>query len=221
MLTSTPCRFSDLPAAHHVCECSRASLVDAIRIVQFCGAVDAQSDQEAVALEEHAPRVIQPRPIRLNRVGDLLIRPPVSFDVLDRALEEVQPHQRRFAALPADDHFRTRLRLEQLSYVGLEQVVEPSGNGCPGRAFLSTGKNNTCSRDCRQRPSASPEGGRQLCSSSASHDHDGQRDQAHPRHERRDDGGCRIRDGSEFVPERLHFSPDAESSTGPATRGRW
>ena len=61
--------------------------------------------------------------VGLHGVRDALSRPLVAFDVLDRALEEVEAHERRLATLPADDDVRARLRLEQLADVGLEQLV--------------------------------------------------------------------------------------------------
>ena len=74
-------------------------------------------------LKKRAPLVVERRAVGLDRVGDLLARALVPLDVLDRALEEVEAHQRRLAALPADDHLGAGLRLEQLPDVGLEQLV--------------------------------------------------------------------------------------------------
>ena len=123
MLTSTPCRFRQSPAAHHLVERSLAALVDAIGVVQLARAVDAQADEELVRLEEGAPLVVEQRAVGLDRVRRPAVRALVAFDVLDRALEEVEAHQRRLAALPGDDDLRPRLRLEQLADVGLEQLV--------------------------------------------------------------------------------------------------
>ena len=111
------------PAAHHIVERSLAALVHAIGVVQLARAVHAQADEDLVLLEEGAPGVVQLRAVGLDGVGDLLSRLLVPLDVLDRALEEVEAHERRLATLPADDDFRSGLRLEQLTDVGLEELV--------------------------------------------------------------------------------------------------
>jgi len=108
---------------HHIVERSLAALVDAIRIVKLARAVDAQADQDVVPLQEGAPRVVQPGAVGLERVRNLLSRLLVALHAGDRALEELEPHQRRLAALPADDHVGARVRLEQLADVGVEQIV--------------------------------------------------------------------------------------------------
>ena len=40
-----------------------------------------------------------------------------------RALEEIQPHQGRLAALPGDRHLRRPVRFEELADVGLQQLI--------------------------------------------------------------------------------------------------
>ena len=47
----------------------------------------------------------------------------VLLRVLDRAFEEVQPHQRRLAALPGDGDFRRAMRLDQLADVVLQLFI--------------------------------------------------------------------------------------------------
>ncbi len=57
------------------------------------------------------------------RVEDLLARSLVLLDELDRASEEVEAHQGRFAALPGDDDLRHgAVRFEHLAEVGLLQL---------------------------------------------------------------------------------------------------
>ena len=64
------------------------------------------------------------RPVRLDRVLDLLPRPEVLLRQLDGAPEEVEAHQRWLAALPRDrDERALGVRLDQLADVLLEQVV--------------------------------------------------------------------------------------------------
>ncbi len=145
-----------LPAAHHVVERALAAFVDAVGVVHLARAVDAQADEDLVLLEERAPLVVEPRAVGLDRVGDLLSGPLILPHVLDRALEEVEAHQRRLAALPADDDLGSGLRLDAAGGCTSRAARRPSGTGCPGTASPSRGRSSTCSRGCRSPRSAWP-----------------------------------------------------------------
>jgi len=118
-----PVRPQELPPAPHLVERARAALVDPIGVVHRLRAIHAEAHKKAVFLEEGAPRVIEPSPVGLDRVGDLLVRLPVLLHAGDRPLEELETHQRRLAALPRDHHLRPLLRLQQLPDVGVQHLV--------------------------------------------------------------------------------------------------
>jgi hypothetical protein len=65
-----------LDAAHDRVEGAAAALVVAVAVVQVARTVEADPHQEAVAGEERAPGVVEPRPVGLQRVLDALVRPP-------------------------------------------------------------------------------------------------------------------------------------------------
>ncbi|HEY5661766.1 MAG TPA: hypothetical protein VIR59_13350 [Gaiellaceae bacterium] len=98
-------------AAHDLIERAFVALVDAVRIVQLPLPVDREPDQEVVLLEERGPLLVEKRPVRLQRVRRPLARLQVLLRQLDRAAEEVEPHQRRLAALPRDRHLQGRTRV--------------------------------------------------------------------------------------------------------------
>ena len=74
-------------------------------------------------VEELAPLVGELGAVGLNRVLDRHAGAAMLLDARDRAAEEVEPHQRRLAALPGNRDLGSRLRLEQLPDVGVEQIV--------------------------------------------------------------------------------------------------
>ena len=119
-----PCRLSSLPAAHDVVERALAALVDAIGVVHLARPVDAQADEELVRLEECAPRVVQVRAVGLDGVGDLLVRRCCARSTycIERS-KNSRPISVGSPPCQPTDHFRARLRLEQLADVGFEQVV--------------------------------------------------------------------------------------------------
>ena len=112
-----------LAAAHDLIEASGAALVDPVGIVHLLRAVHAEADEKVVLLEERAPFIVQEGSVGLHRVQDALPRLPVLLHVLDGALEEVEPHEGRLAALPGDVDLLRRLRLQELPDVGLQHVV--------------------------------------------------------------------------------------------------
>ena len=84
-------------------------------------AVDAQPNQKIVFLEEGAPLIIQQDAVGLKGVFHGLTGPAVLFDELDRAPEELELHQRRFASLPRHGDRGRAVRLQQLADVGLQR----------------------------------------------------------------------------------------------------
>jgi len=61
-----------------------------------------------VFLEEGAPVLVEQDAVGLKRVPHDLARPTILVDELEGAPEEVELHQRRFAALPRDRHLGMR-----------------------------------------------------------------------------------------------------------------
>jgi hypothetical protein len=93
------------------------------KVVQGAWTVQAEADQEAVFVKELAPLLIDQRPVRLQRVVDAHAGLAVLLLIGDRLPEEVQPHQRRLAALPGESDLGHALRLDVLARVVLQQVV--------------------------------------------------------------------------------------------------
>jgi hypothetical protein len=77
-----------------------------------------------VLRQELRPALVELGAVGLHRVRRPLTGTQVPVDELDRAAEEVEPHQRRLAPLPRDlDRRRVRVRVDQLPDVALEQLV--------------------------------------------------------------------------------------------------
>ena len=115
MLKSTPCFCKRRKPAHHFVERSGAALVDAVGVVQFARAVEAQPDEVVVLLEELAPLVVQQRSVRLHGVLERHAGLLVLFLDSDGAPEEVDAHDGRLATLPSDGDLATPMRLDQLA----------------------------------------------------------------------------------------------------------
>src|ERR1017187_9960329 len=103
--------LEQFPALHHLVERPLAAFVDAVGVVQFFRPIHTQPDKKAVFLEERAPFIVEARSVGLNGVIDLLARLPVFVDQFHRTTEEIQSHQRRFAALPGNEYCLRPLRL--------------------------------------------------------------------------------------------------------------
>jgi hypothetical protein len=112
-----------LQAAHDLIETSRAALVDPVEVVAFLRAIEAEANSKVVLLEERAPRIVQQRSVGLYLVQDALARLPVLLDVLDRAHEEVKPHEGWLATLPCDVNLIGGLRLQEQPDIGLQHLV--------------------------------------------------------------------------------------------------
>jgi len=92
--------------------------------VDLARAVDRNADQKIVLAQKRSPVHIELRTVGLDRVRGALARLEVPIDDLDRPPEEIESHQRRFAALPGDVHDRDmRMGFDELTDVGLEQLV--------------------------------------------------------------------------------------------------
>jgi len=74
-------------------------------------------------LEKRAPVVVEQGTVRLNRVQNRLSRFAILLHVHDRAFEEVEPHQGRFAPLPCDVNIAGRMSLQELPDVAVKQLV--------------------------------------------------------------------------------------------------
>jgi len=112
-----------LVAGHDPIEAALSLLVEAVRVVELAGTVDGETDEEPVLLEECRPIIRQAGPVRLNRVRDLLAGSAVLLDQFDRAAEEVEAHHGGLPTLPSHHHLGCHMGFEELSDVGLEQVV--------------------------------------------------------------------------------------------------
>ncbi len=110
------------PAQHPV-EGGLAALVDAVGVVHVAGSVHRDADQEVVRVQEVAPLVVEERAVGLDGVEDPLSRPAEPALELERADEELEPHQCRLATLEGHhDLVGTRVGRQQLPDVGLVDV---------------------------------------------------------------------------------------------------
>ena len=124
MLHSTPAGAQVLQAAHHLVKAAAPAPGQTERVVNLARTVDRDPDEEVVLLEEGRPSVVQLGAVGLDRVLRPLPRLQVVVDQLDRAAEELEPHQRRLATLPCDLHDRDAcVRLDQLTDVRLQQLI--------------------------------------------------------------------------------------------------
>ena len=110
-------------AAHDLVEGGPADLVATISIVQLARAVDAQTDEKAVLLEEARPVAVDLGAVGLDGVGDGHARACVPVRQLDRPAEELETHEHGLAALPGDRDFGRAMRLDELPDVALEQLI--------------------------------------------------------------------------------------------------
>ena len=111
------------PTLHDPVEGSLPAAVNPVGVVDLARAIDAQTDQKIVFLEEGPPVVIEKNAIGLKGVLDYLAGPPILLDDFDGAPEEIELHQRRLAALPRHCYLERAVRLQQLPDVGLERVL--------------------------------------------------------------------------------------------------
>ena len=83
--------------------------------MHFARTIDADPDQETVLLEELRPRIVDHGAVGLNRIVNRLVGMAIFASQLDRALEERQSHEGRFAALPRDVDIGGAMRLNELA----------------------------------------------------------------------------------------------------------
>ena len=99
-------RLQEPKAAHHLVEGSAPVAVLAIAVMDFLWSVQADPDNELMALQKRAPGVIEQHPVGLQGIADRLGR-SVRRLQFDHFLKKCKPHQGRLAALPNEfDHRR-------------------------------------------------------------------------------------------------------------------
>jgi hypothetical protein len=91
---------------------SLAAAVDPVGVVEFARAINTQSHQKAVFLEEHAPVLINQNAICLECMLHRLTWATVFLDQFDGLPEEAELHERRLAALPRNRDFGRAMRLQ-------------------------------------------------------------------------------------------------------------
>lgn len=96
---------------------------DAIAIVKFFGAVDAQANQESVLFQEGPPLVVQERAIRLEIAIDMLVGPLVFLFQFNYLAEKVQPQQGWLTTLPGENHLTAVLPFDVLADVCFQDFV--------------------------------------------------------------------------------------------------
>ena len=111
------------PALHYLVEGSLLPAIKPIGIVDLPGTVATKANKKIVFLEKRAPLVIKEDAVRLERVLDGLPGPAIFLDEFNGTPEELNLHQRGFAALPCDSHRRRTMRFEELFDVELERLV--------------------------------------------------------------------------------------------------
>ncbi len=109
------------PALHDLVEGASFAAVEAVGVVDFAGAIDAEAHQKVVFLEESAPFVIEQDAVGLKSVLHDLVRTAVFLHEFDGAAEELDLHEGRLAALPSHSDVRSAVRFQQLADVGLER----------------------------------------------------------------------------------------------------
>ncbi len=109
-------------AAHHLFMAGAALLVRPVRVVDGLRAVQRQPHREAVLRQEDAPFVVEQGAVGLQAVADGLAL-AVFLLQRQRAAEEIQSQQSRFAALPGELHFRRVLRRDVALHVGPQHLV--------------------------------------------------------------------------------------------------
>ena len=115
--------LQQLPGALHLVETALTAFIHPVGVVHCARPVHAQPDQEGMLFEEGAPCLVQPGAVGLQAVGNLLARPFIAVDQGHRALEEIRPHQGRFAALPGHADLGAVLGAQQLFDIGLQHLV--------------------------------------------------------------------------------------------------
>lgn len=100
-----------------------AVFADAVGVVQFRGAVDAEPDQEVVLLEKDSPVVVEQDSVGLQVVLDPLTGLLVSLFRFDDSCEEVKTEPCGLATLPGEDDLLAVLPLDVLANMGFQDLV--------------------------------------------------------------------------------------------------
>ena len=107
----------------------RARAVAPVVIVNFCRAVEAETDEELVLGKETRPVLVNQRAVGLERVLDFAAG-AIALLQFERAPVERDAEQRGLAALPGEQY---RLpggrRGDGLSHIGLEHLVRHAAGG--------------------------------------------------------------------------------------------
>ena len=142
---------------HHLIEGRLLPLRRPHRVVHVLGAVDRQPHQEAVLLEEPRPVVVEQRAVGLQVVLDAL--PDLRVFPLQghRLFEPLHAEQRRFPALPREDHLVARHALDVVADEGFQDLFahSPETRHVPPASPCS-GSSSRCNRGCRPSPRAWP-----------------------------------------------------------------
>jgi hypothetical protein len=111
-----------LESLHDPVESRLAPLVQTVPIVQLPRPVDGDPHQKPIPGQELAPRVVQQRPVGLERIVDGLAA-GVPLLQGHGLLVEGEPHERGLAALPAEADLRRILGLDVLANEELERLL--------------------------------------------------------------------------------------------------
>ena len=107
----------------HAVEDRPPAEVVTVGVVQLARAVDAEPDEVVVLGEEGGPLVVEKDAVGLQGALDGHAGRHVSAFGRTCPPEELEPHQRRLAALPGDGHLRDPLGRRGLRDVGLHQLI--------------------------------------------------------------------------------------------------
>jgi hypothetical protein len=114
--------FQDVEAGHDAVEGGGAAFVDAVGVVEFAWAVDAEADEEVVGGEESAPVVVESGAVGLEGVVDGSAVRVLALEG-DDFFEEGDAEEGWFAALPGEGHAGAGLGGDVVADEGLEDVV--------------------------------------------------------------------------------------------------
>ena len=146
-----------LRRSKHLVERRFRVLGDPVVIVDLARTVDAQADEEPVLLEEPGPVVVEQRAVGLQVVLDPLPWLGVLRLQRDDLLEELEPKQRRFAALPREDDFVAGDAVDVVLDEALEDLVRHVATArAAGQHALAEVEAVARSRGCRPSPPAWP-----------------------------------------------------------------
>jgi hypothetical protein len=109
--------------SHDPVKGSMASFIFSVEVMKFLRTIHAQADKEFILVEKLAPLVVEEDSISLECVLDPGAGLCVFFLKFHGALEEIETHQRRLAALPRDGDRGDLMGFEKLPDVGLMYFI--------------------------------------------------------------------------------------------------